>query len=143
MKVRSVISTIILVSACLIFTVTLIGYINSRFSGKPSDVLGFKPVIIMSGSMEPAIYTNSIAIVRKTKNIEPGDIIMYYKSNNETVIHRYIEDNNDGTIITKGDNNDIKDSLPVCKDKVFGKVICRFNMVAPFVTLIKEKLNYN
>ena len=108
---------------------------------EPLSIFGFKPVVIMSGSMEPALKTGALAIVRRTKDVKPGDMIMF-RHGGTWVIHRYIADGPEdtqstdesigsGTIITKGDNNAEPDLMPVSRDSIYGKVVARANWLAP------------
>lgn len=41
-------------------------------------IFGYRPVLVLSGSMEPYMETNSIAIVQKTKDINEGDTYTNY-----------------------------------------------------------------
>ena len=99
---------------------------------EPLSIFGFKPVVIMSGSMEPALKTHALAIVRRTKDVKPGDMIMF-RHGSTWVIHRYLADGPDGTIITKGDNNAAPDLMPVSHDSVYGRVVLPINILAPFI----------
>lgn len=82
-----------------------------------------KPVVIVSGSMEPGIPVGSLAFIdQKDKAAEPGEIIAYQISET-TIVHRVVDQNDDGTYITKGDSNDTVDPAPVSKQQVVGKEI--------------------
>ena len=81
--------------------------------------MGINSYIILSGSMEPVIRTGSMVLVdTQTENIQSGDIIMY-RLQKENVVHRVVEIQEDGKIITKGDNNENADfagvSQSLCK----------------------------
>lgn len=85
--------------------------------------MGINSYIILSGSMEPVIRTGSMVLVdTQTENIQSGDIIMY-RLQKENVVHRVVEIQEDGKIITKGDNNENADFAPVTQAQVCGKVI--------------------
>lgn len=82
-----------------------------------------KPVVIVSGSMEPGIPTGSLAFIdQRDQTAAPGDIIAY-TIGDTTVVHRVIEENDDGTYITKGDSNDTADPAPVARKQVQGKEV--------------------
>lgn len=97
------------------------------------------PAVVVSGSMEPVIMTNSINLcVKATMNdIEVGDIVAftYY---NEMVTHRVIEkytdENNEWYLRTKGDNNDFVDKIYVRDYMIRGKVIKTWNESANIVS---------
>jgi len=85
------------------------------------------PVVsVASGSMIPKLYPGDIVIATKPEKLNIGDIIIYhancYALPNEDIIHRIIGFE-DEKIITKGDNNLVKDPCPVEKNQVKGKVI--------------------
>lgn len=96
-------------------------------------LLPIMPTVIMSNSMNPQIKRGDMVIIkRKTdENIKINDIIEY-KLDNIYVIHRIINiyNSKEGNIyITKGDNNQTKDSKPVKIGQITGKVV----MVVPSV----------
>ena len=86
-------------------------------------LLGIKPFIVMSGSMEPEIQTGSLVFVdtRDTENISEGDIIAF-ESGGNAVTHRVKRVEN-GNIITKGDANNNTDGEIINQSAVIGKTI--------------------
>lgn len=88
--------------------------------------LPYYPVVIATGSMEPGINVGDIVIVKKEKydSVKVQDVIEY-KASNYTVIHRVISKRDDNTLITKGDNNDSIDPLPIKQGQVNGVVKAR------------------
>ena len=99
--------------------------------------LGFfpiKPVGIMSGSMYPEIKIGDAVIIKKCSpnDIELQDIIEY-QMEEYTVIHRVIEiyqEDGEFFFITKGDNNDDPDSIPVRESQLIGKAIYKIPYIA-------------
>lgn len=93
----------------------------------------YKPIAVMSGSMEPIFKRGDILIVEKLtdrndKKLEISDIIEY-NLDDRIVLHRIIrieEKNNEVVYITKGDNNDVEDPDPVSRSQVVG--IIKFNI---------------
>lgn len=86
------------------------------------QITGLKPVVVMSGSMEPAIRTGSLAFIdRSEREIFEGDVISF-KAGDLLVTHRVIEITDQG-YKTKGDNNEDAD-VGIIKDaSVEGKII--------------------
>ena len=77
--------------------------------------------------MEPNLSVGDVSIIKKTSpnDVKIGDIIEY-QMEEYTVIHRVTEIyQEDGRIffITKGDNNQSEDRLPVSENQLIGKVI--------------------
>ena len=93
-----------------------------------SGSLGVAPVVIVSGSMEPIIKRGDVVVYKKIdyKEIEIGDIIVY-NLNSIRVVHRVISFKNSSNgeilLVTKGDNNSYKDSNPVKKSQLVGKLL--------------------
>jgi signal peptidase len=80
--------------------------------------------------MEPALPTGSLVFVVNKNDYQKGDIVTVRSKagGKETVTHRIDEVvNNDETDVTmyelKGDANKIKDSEPVNKNRVLGRVV--------------------
>lgn len=141
-RFKKVIYRILYVLFIFICVGAISGLIRHSVTGEPNDIWGIKPVLIKTGSMEPTVLINSIVLVRKTHEISPGDILMYKTAANEYVVHRYIRKNPDGTYITKGDSNDIEDSISLKDSDIYGKVIVRFNIIAPLITSITSCCNH-
>ncbi len=81
-----------------------------------------KPVVVMSGSMEPAIGTGSLAFIDTgEREIFKGDVISFH-AGDLLVTHRVIEITAQG-YRTKGDNNDMADVGIVRDANVEGKVL--------------------
>lgn len=111
---------------------------------KPDEVpsfFGWKPFITLSGSMESEIYIGDLAVVKEvdTSTLKKGDIIAF-RQEDIVITHRIsgIEIEEDGTkrFVTKGDNNNIEDILPVYESMIEGKFmfkIAKLGNVAMFI----------
>lgn len=114
---------LVIVLPFLIFNLTLI--IKSKlYPDKIADFMGYKPFIVMSGSMETTINIGDLVIVKKvnSSSIHTGDIIAF-KNGNIVISYRVKEVINDsGTykFKTKGDNNNVADDFIVNSDAIEG-----------------------
>ena len=83
-------------------------------------VWGYKPLVIVSGSMEKVLKVGGILYYKDIDKdkFDVGDILVY-KSNNHIVYHIVIEKNSLG-YITKGDVNEESDGI-IEKSKILGK----------------------
>ena len=96
----------------LLINVTLI--VKSYTSpDKVPDFLGYKPFIVLSGSMEPSIMTGDMVFVKETDpdSLKVGDVIAY-KSGSAVVTHRIVEvksENCETRYVTQGDANNAAD----------------------------------
>lgn len=84
---------------------------------------GINSFVVLSGSMEPLIETGSMVMINsRDTDVEIGDIVLY-RLNQTNVVHRIIEETEDGKYITKGDNNENADFAPVSEVQIYGKAI--------------------
>ena len=85
-------------------------------------IIKYKPIVVLSGSMEPTFKVGSIIYYKPVSQseIKVNDIITF-KMGNSLVTHRVNQIKNN-TYITKGDANDSVDSNPVTYENVKGKV---------------------
>lgn len=81
--------------------------------------------IVKSGSMEPAIPTGSLVIVKPAAIYNKGDIITFGKDTKTDIptTHRIIAVNDNGSFVTKGDANEEQDPNPVSRGEVIGEVM--------------------
>ena len=111
-KLLNIISTVIFIAmfALMIFFAPMI--------------LGYKPAVILTGSMEPTFPVNSVVYYKNAdfSDIVPGKPIIYQKSD-ALVTHRVVDKNNEqGYVITKGDANNTEDAYEVYAEEVKGIV---------------------
>ena len=88
----------------------------------------YKIKIVMSGSMEPAIHTGSIVVIKPEKSYTVGDVITFGKDTKKDVptTHRIKEMRvEEGKYVyrTKGDANKTEDANEVPESAVIGKVL--------------------
>lgn len=87
--------------------------------------LGIRPYIVLSASMEPTIMTGALGYIntKDCEDINTGDIVAFTMGDEITVLHRVVGVNQDGTYVTKGDNNDNEDFASLHPSQIVGKVI--------------------
>ena len=86
------------------------------------QIMDLKPVVVLSGSMEPAIKTGSLAFIdTSNRTVFVGDVISF-RAGDLLVSHRVIEITDQG-YRTKGDNNDVADAGIVKDSSVEGKIL--------------------
>lgn len=86
-------------------------------------LIGIKPYVVLSGSMEPTIKTGSLCFINSHVNydsIKEKDIIAFKLNNGTLVTHRVVNINSNG-IETKGDNNDALDGVITTQKNYVGK----------------------
>jgi len=85
------------------------------------SVLGYAPVYVLSGSMEPTFSAGDMIIIHLKDQYEPGDVVTFY-SDGELVTHRIVGESAEGFTV-KGDANNVRDEEPVSRADVVGKLV--------------------
>lgn len=136
-KILSIITNVILIAALTLLAFAGYSAFVNRNDPNNAYVLGIKPIYIKTGSMEPALLTDSIAIVKKCdiSDVQKDDIIVFRKED-KLIVHR-VMDKEDGYVKTKGDNNKIYDNFSVYPEEIQAKVILSMNWIANFKHEIK------
>jgi len=122
---RKVLSIIVIIIFLPIVFVNGVILINSIIH--PDEIpsfFGWKPFIVLSGSMETEIYAGDMAVVKEVKaeNLKENDVIAF-KTGDIVVTHRIVEVINDEGQVkykTKGDNNNTEDIGYVLPSQVEG-----------------------
>lgn len=122
----TVLSWTILVFALI---ATIFAFTADRSTGV-SSVFGFIPLTVESDSMAPTFTQGTLIIDREIDDVtelSEGDVITFWTLINGQKVkntHRIVEVkqvNGNISFVTKGDNNDIKDSLDVYPADIIGK----------------------
>jgi signal peptidase I len=100
----------------------------------------YKLYTVLSGSMEPAIKTGGIVVVKPEKEYKKGDVISFRDpmSLKTTVTHRINKVSlQEGSYVTKGDANNSPDLSEVKKGNILGKVLFSIPFVGYAVEFMK------
>ena len=133
--------THIILNILLSITVLLvaIAVISTLFSDKgDAFLLGYKPYILTSESMEPAYMKHSAVLIKKGgyDSVKPGDIIAFKaeKMGGKPAFHRVIEITDSG-YVTKGDNCRTNDEQLVDGKSFIGREIWHTNITARIIPI--------
>lgn len=108
------------------------------------DFLGYKPMIVLSGSMETSIYTGDLVFVKEVdpETLKENDIIAFRNEANTVTTHRIIEIITDSEgkkeFRTKGDNNVTEDINLVQEEDIEGVYISRIPKLGNVLMQLKE-----
>lgn len=145
---KDIFETILLGIMVVFFVFTLFNTVMAKKEGREVTLFGYRPIVILTGSMEPTIMTNGMAITKNVDSmddIKEGDIITFHVENEDgkmiRVTHRINEIMEDGSIITKGDNNNVTDSIPLTMENVDAKVVCIMNFTATIINMWNRSIN--
>lgn len=137
-KILSIIALIVLIPILFVSGVILINSYTQP--DKVPSFFGWKPFIVLSGSMETQISVGDVVVVKEidTDNLKKGDIIAF-RDNDIVITHRIddiITENNETKYITKGDNNNTQDEgyvLPNQIEGIFKFKVSRLGNLAMFI----------
>ncbi|CAN5249446.1 hypothetical protein BH18ACT5_BH18ACT5_16460 [soil metagenome] len=86
----------------------------------PSLLLGWKPLVVISESMAPLIRAGDLVLIdQQSLGVGNGSVIAFRTAAGEVMLHRVVGQEQ-GTYLTKGDHNNVRDSDPVAFGAVFG-----------------------
>lgn len=103
--------------------------------------------IVLSGSMEPAIKTGSIIIVKPESDYRIGDVISFGKDTKKDIptTHRIYDIKVNGGkeyYITKGDANNASDSREISKKQIIGKVVLDIPYLGYIIAEAKQPIGF-
>ena len=105
----------------------LMAVILSAGSVMGAKLLGFEPMGILSGSMEPAYNVGGLVFIdtnARAEDIKVGDAIAYELRDDTVVTHRVVAIDEEGrAYTTKGDANNAEDLAPVPYGSLVGKAV--------------------
>lgn len=150
-KVLSFVSVIlcVLLSLMLLCNVTIIikGTVAPE---RPPSILGVTPLAVLTGSMsgdaEDHIEAGDLVLAKEvdTSTLEKGDVISFLEKNSTIVVtHRIIDIQKvDGGIayVTKGDANNVQDSVLVTPDRVVGLYQARIPHLGEFMIFLQKPM---
>lgn len=132
----------------IILGLVLVANLFILFQAKTNDdkvpaIFGYKPFIVMSGSMENNIMTGDLIFVKTTnpESLVKDDVIAFRTGDNAVVTHRIIdvtEENGEKVFTTKGDNNPSQDSDYVKLSDVEGKYVGRIPKLGKWFLFISK-----
>lgn len=99
----------------------------------PIVLFGWTPLVVVSGSMQPAIRAGDVVLVEPVDHIVGPGTVIAYDAGSGTVLHRVVEVDESGAYTTKGDANTAPDSTPVLGEEVTGQG----RLVVPYLGLAK------
>lgn len=97
----------------------------------------YKVFLVQSGSMEPALRTGDVVVVKPVSQYRQNDIITFNSHQNFTVTHRIIQVDNQ-SYTTKGDANPVSDQEIIDISKILGKVFYTIPKLGYFIMFVKS-----
>lgn len=109
----------------------------------PPSFLGYTPMIVSSGSMEPMFDTNDLVVVKSVSDPDElaKDTVICYLTGETLVTHRIIgtELAEDKTVayVTQGDANNAPDSTRVAPEQIIGTYVTHFDNLGGFALFMQ------
>lgn len=132
-KIFGIFTDILLIASLTVLVLS--AYTANQYKEDPNNayLFGYKPVLVLTGSMEPTMRVNAICVAEKTtyNEVAVGDILMF-EIDGKLITHRVIEITDKG-IRTKGDNNNSEDAYYLTENNVKAKVIYIANWTADII----------
>ena len=124
--IKKVITVLGLILFIIIMTIGItIVYKSYSEPNRIPSVFGWKPFIVLSGSMEDTIMPGDLILTKEIDALElkEGDVISFRTNKYTVITHRIInivDEEGERKYYTKGDNNNSADRDPVCNDQIEG-----------------------
>ncbi|WP_045522487.1 signal peptidase I [Neobacillus niacini] len=104
---------------------------TSKNPGSLPSFFGFTPLTVLSNSMQPHLQSGDLIFIKKAEfeDIKVNDVITFKESDTKFITHRVIDvkeqagQAGQAGLVTKGDNNNVEDSMIVTKDHFVGKQV--------------------
>lgn len=111
-----------------LFVLLLVAVVGLFLASRMNMSGGVEIKIVKSGSMEPAIHTGSIVLIKPARAYHVGEVITFGEDTRSEIptTHRITEIQGEGAstfYVTKGDANEEADPEAVHVSKVIGKVL--------------------
>ncbi len=144
---KSITNWIIIIACIILVPILLINiwiiYQAHTNEDEIPSVFGYKPFMVLSGSMETEIHKGDLII---TKIIEPEtlkieDVIAFRDAEGTVTTHRIkdiVENDGETYFITKGDNNNSQDQNLVSYDDVEGLYVMRIPGIGNMMNSLAE-----
>lgn len=103
------------------------------------QLFGYAQLVVLSGSMDPALKVGDLVIIHEEKEYQKQDIITF-RTEIAPTTHRIIETKDTG-FITKGDANNVEDEGIVTRNQIYGRVIMSIPKVGEMMVFMKQPLS--
>ena len=140
------ITAISILSIVLLLNIYIMVQANVSPDKVPS-VFGYKPFVVLSGSMESEISVGDLVFVKDVdiNELKKNDIIAFRDNENLVTTHRIVDEiniNNQRCFKTKGDSNNEADQGTVCKKQIEGKYQGKIAKVGNVIIFIQKPLGF-
>lgn len=139
-KIKKIIFGILSTILVIILVFNVYNFICIKVLGHDlATINGYAMLEVVSGSMEPTIHKGDMIIIdTKARYYKDKDIITFYDKEGSFVTHRILSiDLENGTMVTKGDNNNTKDAASSLTN-VVGKYVTKLTGIGVLLASFKN-----
>ena len=135
----------ITIAIIILFVAALIMYKANSDPDKVPDVFGYKPMIVLSGSMETSIHTGDLVFVKMvdTTTLKKGDVIAFRNESDTVTKHRIVDvvlEDGKQYFKTKGDANNAEDVNLVAMEDIEGIYVARIPKAGNFLMFMQKPI---
>lgn len=144
-KILRMLTYLLSISAlCCIVFLLFVTYQAQKDAPKIPSFFGYKPLTVLTNSMEPKISAGDMIFVKETNadEVKKDEIITFQTADRKVVTHRVVETTPEG-FLTKGDNNNVEDNWKVNPDSLIGKVFVILPKAGFVAKFISSKLGFS
>ena len=140
------ITVISILSIILVLNIYIMVQANLSPNKVPS-VFGYKPFVVLSGSMESEISVGDLVFVKNVdvNTLKTNDIIAFRDNENLVTTHRIVDEikiDNKRCFKTKGDSNNEEDEGTVCEKQIEGKYQGKIAKIGNVIIFIQKPLGF-
>ena len=146
-KIQSIFSWVFLLLMCGLLVFSVYNLYQARQNNEGYFLFGYRPMLVLTGSMEPYMMTNSLVLskeVTDSDQLEVGDVVTYHVKTESgrplRITHRIVEMEDD-LIYTKGDNNQVTAGFALTRDNIDAKVVGVCNFTATLASIWNRSLS--
>lgn len=139
-KIKTILTTIFSILA-LFIVACAIDILYQKFVKKDDNInlFGYRPYVVLSGSMEPYLEVGDIIVAKKVneEQIEVNNIVTFNDEEGTTLTHRVVDiiiKDGKKYYQTKGDNNNSKDVGLISIEDIKGRYSFKINKVGQIIT---------
>ena len=97
----------------------------------PTLLLGWSPMVVVSGSMEPLISAGDVVVVEQVDGLAGPGTVVAFEDGSGVVVHRVVDVDDDGVYTTKGDASPRPDPSQTHQRQLIGQG----RLVVPYIGL--------
>ena len=134
-KLQALLRAVLVIVVSLVIGFNLYSWNARSLTGNVLPMpFGYGGAVVLSGSMEPAIMTDDLILVKAEDSYGLGDVVVF-QSGRMLIVHRLVAMDGE-TAITRGDANNVDDAA-IHISQIKGKVIAQIPHVGKVIRILK------